>query len=141
MSVVALPGDDGSHHGVGALGLDAARRQHQPGRDDELQSLRPGRRRRLAAPHGRRHRARRARVRPGALAPRPGPGIDHAETSLDSTAGPIAVAWRVADGALSLTVDLPTVGILRLPGTDDLELAPGHHDLSRPWDAQRHSVL
>ncbi|MCR2792808.1 glycoside hydrolase family 78 protein [Microbacterium sp. zg.Y625] len=75
------------------------------------------------------------------VAPRPGPGIDHAETSLDSTAGPIAVAWRVADGALSLTVDLPTVGILRLPGTDDLELAPGHHDLSRPWDAQRHSVL
>lgn len=74
------------------------------------------------------------------VAPRPGPGIDHAETSLDSPAGRIAVAWRVADGALSLTIDLPTSGVLRLPGADDVELQPGNHELSRPWDAERHTV-
>ena len=39
--VVALPGDHGRHHHLGAVGLDAARRHHQPGRDDQLQPLRP----------------------------------------------------------------------------------------------------
>ncbi len=32
LPVVALPGDDGRDHGLGAVGLDAARRQHQPRR-------------------------------------------------------------------------------------------------------------
>ena len=49
LPVVALPGDHGRHHGLGALGLDAAGRHHQPRRDDQLQPLRPGRRGRLDA--------------------------------------------------------------------------------------------
>ena len=64
--VLALPGDDGRHHDLGALGLDAARRHHQPGRDDQLQPLRPRRGGRLDAPHHRRDRPRRARLPDGA---------------------------------------------------------------------------
>ena len=50
--VVALPGDDGGDHGLGALGQHAARRHDQPRRDDLVQPLRPRRRRRLPPPHG-----------------------------------------------------------------------------------------
>ena len=77
LPVVALPGDHGRDHDLGALGLDAARRHHQPRRDDQLQPLRPRRRRRLDAPHHRRHRPARARLpprpsRPGPAAASPG---------------------------------------------------------------------
>ena len=63
--VVALPGDHGRDDHLGALGLDAAGRHHQPRRDDQLQPLRPGCGGRLDAPHDRRHRPRRARLPPG----------------------------------------------------------------------------
>ena len=56
--VVALPGDDGRDDGLGALGQPAARRLGEPRRDDVVQPLRARRGRRLAAPHGRRTRAR-----------------------------------------------------------------------------------
>jgi len=74
------------------------------------------------------------------VAPRPGPGLTHAETSLDSPSGPIAVSWQVEAERLLLSVDLPTPGVLRLPGADDAELAPGSHRLSVSWDAHRHTV-
>ena len=51
--VLAVPGDDGRDHDLGALGQHAARRHDQPGRDDLVQPLRARRGRRLAAPHGR----------------------------------------------------------------------------------------
>jgi len=67
------------------------------------------------------------------IAPVPGPGIDHAETSLDSPAGRIEVSWRVAGGTLALTVDVPTPAVVRIPGSDEVELAPGRHELAFPW--------
>ena len=80
LPLVALPGDHGCDHHLGALGLDAARRHHQPRRDDQLQPLRPRRRRRLDAPHHRRDRSPRARLppRPDRAPPRRRPdlGVD-----------------------------------------------------------------
>ena len=70
--VLALPGDHGRHDHLGALGLDAARRHHQPRPDDQLQPLRPRRGRRLDAPHDRRHRPARAGLRAGAGRPAAG---------------------------------------------------------------------
>ena len=67
--VLAVPRDDGRDDDLGALGLDAAGRHHQPRADDELQPLRPGRRRRLDAPHPRRPRTAGARLREGARRP------------------------------------------------------------------------
>ncbi len=61
--VLAVPGDDGRDDDLGALGLDAAGRLDQPGRDDVVQPLRARRDRRLAAPRRGRSRARRARLR------------------------------------------------------------------------------
>ena len=65
MPVLALPGHDGRDDDLGALGLDAARRHHQSRPDDELQPLRPRRRRGLDASQHRRHRAARARLLQG----------------------------------------------------------------------------
>ena len=75
------------------------------------------------------------------VAPRPGPGINHANTSLDSPAGRICVSWEVEDEQLSLEIDLPTPGVLRLPGAPDAELAPGTHRVTVPWDAQHHTAI
>ena len=61
LPVVPLPRDHGCDHDLGALGLDPARRHHQPLRDDLAQPLRARRGRRLAAPRRRRHRARSSR--------------------------------------------------------------------------------
>ena len=58
--VVALPGHHGRDDDLGALGQHAARRQHQPGRDDVVQPLRARCGRRLAAPQRRGPRARGA---------------------------------------------------------------------------------
>ena len=67
---MAVPGHDGRDHDLGALGLDAARRHDQPGRDDLVQPLRVRGDRRLAAPGGRGPRSGRAGL-PGARASRP----------------------------------------------------------------------
>ena len=97
LPVLALPGDDGRDHDLGALGLDAARRQHQPGRDDQLQPLRPRRGRGLDAPRRRRHRPARARLPAGAGRPAPGGGITSADSSLETPYGQLVVRWT-ADG-------------------------------------------
>lgn len=41
------------------------------------------------------------------IAPRPGGGIEHAETRYDSVYGPILVAWRIEAGRFELNVTLP----------------------------------
>ena len=63
--VVAVPGDDGRHDGLGALGQHARGRHHQPRRDDVVQPLRARCDRRLAAPSRRRARPRGARATAG----------------------------------------------------------------------------
>ena len=96
--VLALPGHHGRDHGLGALGLDAARRHHQPRRDDQLQPLRARRGRGLDAPHHRRPRAARAGYAAVRLAPRPGGGITWAETSLETPHGLVTSRWRLEEG-------------------------------------------
>ncbi|MCM0621434.1 alpha-L-rhamnosidase [Nocardioides bruguierae] len=61
------------------------------------------------------------------VAPRPGGGLTWAETTLETAHDQIRVAWRIADGVLTVTVDLPTGvdGVLDLPGRPEQRLAPG----------------
>ncbi len=61
------------------------------------------------------------------VAPRPGGGIAEATTGLDTPHGRVEVHWASADGRLSVETTLPegVTGVLRLPGRDDVELAPG----------------
>ena len=100
--VVALPGDHGRHHDLGALGLDAARRHDQPGRDDQLQPLRPRRGGRLDAP-GRSAASRPPRRATSGCASlrtrrRPHLGEDLAADA----AREIRVAWEIVDGELGV---------------------------------------
>ena len=85
--VVAVLGDHGGHHRLGALGLDAARREHQPRPDDELQPLRPRRRRGLDAPGVGGIAPAEPGYRTVRVAPRPGGGLTWAKTSLDTRHG------------------------------------------------------
>lgn len=64
--------------------------------------------------------------------PRPGPGIEWAETSLLTRGGPVTVAWRVSDGELTLEVGLPD-GVpadVVLPDGRVVEVAGGGHTFS-----------
>ena len=63
--VLAVSGHHGRDDDLGAMGLHAARRHHQPRPDDELQPLRTRRRGRLDAPQHRRHRAAGSPATPG----------------------------------------------------------------------------
>ena len=81
---------------------------HQPRRDDQLQPLRPRRRRRLDPPHRRRHRPSRARLPPVRIAPRPGGGLTWASTSLETVHGLVSSRWRLDDDVLCSTSSFPT---------------------------------
>jgi alpha-L-rhamnosidase len=61
------------------------------------------------------------------VAPVPGSGVDWCETSLNSPAGRIFVRWEVSDGIMSVSADLPTPGVLRLPGGHEESVPAGHH--------------
>ncbi len=67
------------------------------------------------------------------FSPMPGGGIDWAEASLDSPYGKVSSQWRIADGTLDLTVDVPsgTTGIVSSPD-DSVEetVGPGIHRFS-----------
>ncbi|HLS92243.1 MAG TPA: family 78 glycoside hydrolase catalytic domain [Microbacterium sp.] len=69
------------------------------------------------------------------IAPVPGPGIDHAETSLDSPAGRVSVSWRVSGDTLALTAEVPTPAVVRIPGAAAVDIAPGRHELEFAWPA------
>ena len=77
LPVLAVHRVHGRHHHLGALGLHAPRRHHQPRRHDLLQPLRPRRRRRLALQDRRRHPTRHPRLRhhPPHPHPRPRPRL------------------------------------------------------------------
>jgi alpha-L-rhamnosidase len=63
------------------------------------------------------------------VAPRPGGGLTHARTALDTRHGRVEVGWRVDVGRLTVETTLPdgVTGVLRLPGHDDVELSSGAH--------------
>ncbi|MGP5054688.1 family 78 glycoside hydrolase catalytic domain [Brachybacterium paraconglomeratum] len=63
------------------------------------------------------------------VAPRPGVGIDWAETSLETASGAVAVSWRVEAERLDLTVDLPdgVRAIIDLPGRPEMTIGSGSH--------------
>jgi len=67
------------------------------------------------------------------VAPRPGGGLTHATTALETRHGRVEVRWRETDGRLTVDTTLPdgVTGVLSLPGRPDTELASGtsSHDL------------
>jgi alpha-L-rhamnosidase len=70
-----------------------------------------------------------ARVR---IQPRPGSGIDWAETSLQTRQGHVTVSWRVESGEMTLDVALPD-GVpadIHLPDGRVVEVAGGGHTFS-----------
>ncbi len=64
------------------------------------------------------------------VAPRPGPGLDWCNTTLELPSGRVKVRWRVVDGVVALTVDTVAPAVVRWPGMVDRELPPGHHELT-----------
>ncbi len=54
------------------------------------------------------------------IAPRPGGGIEHADVKYNSIHGKIASRWKLADGVLTLDIDIPanTTAEVRLPAAD-----------------------
>ena len=119
---MALPGDDGRHDGLGALGLDAAGRLDQPGRDDVLGAvvefmhptvpvLGP------AAPGY-------AVVR---FAPRPGGDLTWATAALETRHGRVAIHWEQTPDGLKVETTLPdgVTGVLSLPDGREVEVGPG----------------
>ena len=63
------------------------------------------------------------------VAPRPGGGLTHARSALDTRHGRVEVGWHVDEGRLVIETTLPdgVSGVLRLPGQDDVELSSGTH--------------
>lgn len=65
------------------------------------------------------------------IAPQPGGGLDWADSQLITPNGIVKVRWtQAADGLeLSATIPLGTSAVVRLPGREDIVLAPGDHAL------------
>jgi alpha-L-rhamnosidase len=63
------------------------------------------------------------------IAPRPGAGLTWATTRYDSVRGPIACSWKIEDGRLRVTVDIPptVTAEVDLPGQGVIEVG-GHHE-------------
>lgn len=65
------------------------------------------------------------------VAPKPGGGLTHASTALDTDHGPISVEWRINDGTITLTVDIPAGATARveLPLSDEraFDVPTGQH--------------
>lgn len=65
------------------------------------------------------------------IAPKPGGGLTHASTALDTDHGPINVDWRIAAGGITLTINIPAGVTARVerPLSDEpaLEVGPGQH--------------
>ena len=61
------------------------------------------------------------------IAPRPGGGLTFAKASVDSVYGPVASGWKIADGKLMLSVEVPpnTTATVRLPEAKLDEISEG----------------
>jgi alpha-L-rhamnosidase len=71
------------------------------------------------------------------FAPLPGGGLTHATATHLSPWGPVSCGWRLTDGIIEMTVDLPAglSGCALVPGeTDPVELGPGRHVFTAPID-------
>ena len=102
--VLAVRGEAGRDHDLGAVGLAAAGRHRQPQRDDVVQPLRLRRGRRLDAPRRGRARARRSRATVAFGSPRNRRAAGspaHPRRSTPRTAI-AASAWKLVDGQLRL---------------------------------------
>ncbi|SLJ91325.1 alpha-L-rhamnosidase [Arthrobacter sp. P2b] len=68
------------------------------------------------------------------IAPQIAEGIDWARTSLQTPHGFAAVAWSLTNDDVTVEVTVPegTSAVLRWPGNEDTELAPGGHVLTLP---------
>ncbi|MET0859631.1 MAG: alpha-L-rhamnosidase C-terminal domain-containing protein, partial [Microbacterium sp.] len=69
------------------------------------------------------------------VAPVPGTGVEWCESTLDVPAGTIRVRWELDGGRLHLRAQLPSPGILRLPGADDEHVVAGLHERVIAWNA------
>ncbi|MCD4852822.1 glycoside hydrolase family 78 protein [Arthrobacter sp. AK01] len=63
------------------------------------------------------------------IAPRPGGGLQWAESSLETPLGLATVRWELLDGRLDVAVTVPegSEAVLQLPGVDEEIIGPGHH--------------
>ena len=117
---MALPGEAGRHHDLGALGRPEAGR-HLPGRGDELvQPLRLWRDRRLDVPRDGGHRDRRRRPATSTSSSSRGPAAGSRASrpaTRRCTAGSRVRPGRWQDGKFELAVDVPanTRATVRLP--------------------------
>ncbi|MFD0331355.1 alpha-L-rhamnosidase C-terminal domain-containing protein [Streptacidiphilus monticola] len=131
MPLLALPGDDGRHHGLGALGQPVPRRFAQPRRDDLLQPLRARRGRGLAAPRRRRDRGHLPGYRTLRFRPRPGGGVTWAKARHETPYGTAAISWRLAGSGVEAEVTVPPgcTAVVELPGAAPQSVGPGTHRL------------
>ncbi|SEI99687.1 alpha-L-rhamnosidase [Arthrobacter sp. yr096] len=63
------------------------------------------------------------------MAPQPGGGLDWAETTLETPLGLASVRWDMVEGRVEVTATVPdgSEAVLRIPGSDDEVVGPGHH--------------
>ena len=68
------------------------------------------------------------------LAPQPGGNLTWASASLKTPNGRVSVDWRIDDAGLHVDVEVPegATAVLRLPGSEDVELGAGRRSESVP---------
>ncbi len=66
------------------------------------------------------------------FAPRPGGGFTSASAAHETPYGRASIAWRIEDGELRVTVEVPTgsEGVVDLPGSDPVAVGSGTHEFS-----------
>jgi alpha-L-rhamnosidase len=68
------------------------------------------------------------------VAPQPGGDLEWAQTSLETPQGLASVRWELDGGKVRIAVVVPqgTEAVLRLPGTPEEVVGPGHHERAAP---------
>jgi alpha-L-rhamnosidase len=66
------------------------------------------------------------------IGPRPGGGLSYAKARVDSVYGHVESGWKIADGKLTLTMEVPpnTTATVRLPGANLQAVSEGGKPLS-----------
>ncbi|MFZ0922277.1 MAG: alpha-L-rhamnosidase C-terminal domain-containing protein, partial [Candidatus Acidiferrales bacterium] len=73
------------------------------------------------------------------IQPRPGGGLTHASASLESMYGRVASGWEIADGKMTLKIEVPanTTATVRLPKAKREEVSEGGKPLTGRADIRR----